>query len=103
EGDSPRARRIAQIFAGCKIPCSTIPSLIYGRWEKLLWNIPFNGLGVLLDLSTDRLIGTANGLALVRRLMSEVEQTAGKLGVIFPGDLIDRKIDYTRTMGAYRT
>jgi 2-dehydropantoate 2-reductase len=103
EGDSPRARRIAQIFAACKIPCITIPNLVYGRWEKLLWNIPFNGLGALLDLSTDRLIGTEDGLALVRQLMTEVGHTAAKLGVNFPPNLIEKKIDYTRTMGAYKT
>ncbi|MGA3068552.1 MAG: 2-dehydropantoate 2-reductase [Tepidisphaeraceae bacterium] len=103
EVDSPRARHIAQIFAGCKIPCATLPNLIYGRWEKLLWNIPFNGLGALLDLSTDHLLAIEDGLAMVRKLMGEVDRAAAKLGVNFPPDLIDRKIDYTRSMGAYRT
>ncbi len=103
EGASPRARRIAEIFSQCKIPCGTIPNLIYGRWEKLLWNIPFNGLGALLDRSTDRLIDNAAGLHLVTTLMAEVERIAAALGHKLPADLIQRKIDYTRTMGAYRT
>jgi 2-dehydropantoate 2-reductase len=103
QGDSLRAARVAEIFSKCKVPCSTIPNLAYGRWEKLMWNIPFNGLGALLDLSTDRLINSEPGLHLVRRLMAEVDAIARAIGVQFPPNLIDKKIDYTRTMGAYKT
>jgi 2-dehydropantoate 2-reductase len=103
QGDSPRARRIAEIFSKSNVHCATIPNLIYGRWEKLLWNIPFNGLGALLDLSTDRLINSEPGLYLVRQLMADVQTAAASLGVRFPPDLIQKKIDYTRTMGPYKT
>jgi 2-dehydropantoate 2-reductase len=103
QGDSPRARRIAQIFRDCKINCETIPNLMHGRWEKLVWNIPFNGLGALLDLSTDRLIDSETGLRLVRQLMEEVVAIAAGLGIRFPSDIIQRKIEHTQTMGAYKT
>ncbi|HLL89706.1 MAG TPA: 2-dehydropantoate 2-reductase N-terminal domain-containing protein, partial [Tepidisphaeraceae bacterium] len=57
-GDSPRARAIADLFTAAKVPCSVLPDLKLGRWEKLVWNVPFNGLGAALDLATDQLLAT---------------------------------------------
>jgi 2-dehydropantoate 2-reductase len=102
-GPTERTRRIAEIFASSKIPCQVLDDLTHGRWEKLVWNVPFNGLGALLDLTTDRLIGSAEGMALVLPLMEEVIQTATGVGVHFPPDIIQQKIDHTRTMGPYKT
>ncbi len=42
-GHRPRAR-IAQIFVDSGVRCEAIDDLKYGRWQKLVWNIPFNGL-----------------------------------------------------------
>ena len=74
-----------------------------GRWEKLVWNIPFNGLGAALDLTTDRLIGSTAGMDLLNRLMREVVAIAAAEGVQMPPDLIDRQITHTSTMGAYQS
>lgn len=102
-GPSPRVQRLAELFAASQIPCRILDSLLYGRWEKLLWNIPFNGLGAALDLATDALIATPAGEALVRSIMQEVSAAAAAYGVIFPPDLIDRQIQNTRTMGPYKS
>jgi len=102
-GPSPRARQIAALFRGSSVPCQVLENLAYGRWEKLVWNIPFNGLGALLDLTTDRLIGSPDGLALVTRLMQEVIDTSKALHLQLPDNMIQKEIEYTRTMGPYKT
>lgn len=99
--DSPRARQIAALFTAAKVPCEALASLMYGRWAKLIWNIPFNGLCALLDLPTDRLIATEEGTAVIRQIMDEVMAAAASDGVQLDAKLPQTNIDLTRTMGAY--
>jgi 2-dehydropantoate 2-reductase len=98
---SPRAAVIATLFNDSKIRCEVLDDLRYGRWEKLVWNIPFNGLGAALDLSTDRLLATETGVALVRQVMNEVIATAAAAGVELRPGTVEHQIGRTRTMGAY--
>src|SRR3954471_17425006 len=42
----PRTHDIASLFRRAGIPCSVTDNLARAHWEKLVWNIPFNGLGV---------------------------------------------------------
>lgn len=100
-GDSPRARAVSEMFNAAKLPCSVLPDLRLGRWEKLVWNVPFNGLGAALDLTTDQLLATTAGEELVAGLMREVVATAAAIGVQLPGDIVRKQIDRTRPMGAY--
>ena len=102
-GPSPRASRIAQIFKSSRVPCRVLDDLRYGRWEKLVWNIPFNGLSAAMDLTTDRLVGTPEGIELIRAIMAEVVAAARANGVNLPADIIDKNIQRTLTMGPYRT
>ncbi len=102
-GPSVRAAQIAELFRSSKIPCDVLDDLQYGRWEKLVWNVPFNGLGAAMDLTADRLIATAAGTALVSRLMAEVIAAANALGIGLPRSLIETKISQTRSMGPYQT
>jgi 2-dehydropantoate 2-reductase len=102
-GATPRVHAIAQLFQSSNIPARVLENLRYGRWEKLVWNIPFNGLSAAMDLTTDILIGSAEGEALVRAVMTEVIAGAHAVGVHLPYSLIDAKINQTRGMGAYLT
>jgi 2-dehydropantoate 2-reductase len=98
-----RVNRIAEMLRASKISCRVIDDLRYGRWEKLVWNIPFNGLSAALNLTTDLLLAIPAGEALVRSLMEEVIDAALSVGVELPRSLIQAKIDQTRGMGAYKT
>jgi 2-dehydropantoate 2-reductase len=102
-GISDRARRIAEIFSASQISCAAIENLAYGKWEKLVWNVPFNGLGAALLLTTDQLLASPNGLSLVRALMHEVIETSNALGISMKLSLTEEKVRYTQTMGAYKT
>ncbi len=42
----PRTHDIAGAIRHSGVPCVVSDSLAKARWEKLVWNIPFNGLGV---------------------------------------------------------
>lgn len=98
-----RVGQIAEMFRASKIPCRVLDDLRFGRWEKLVWNIPFNGLSAALDQTTDLLLSLPEGEALVRSLMEEVIAGARAVGVDLPRSLIQAKIDQTRGMGAYKT
>jgi 2-dehydropantoate 2-reductase len=102
-GHTDRTERIARIFRDSGIACEILADLRVARWEKLVWNIPFNGLGAAMDLTTDELLATAAGEALVREIMSEVAAAAGAAGAAVADDIIDRHIRITRPIGAYRT
>lgn len=102
-GPGDRVRKIADLFSASGVPCEVLENLTFGRWDKLIWNIPFNGLGAALDLTTDQLIGSGPGLRLVRRLMEEVIAACEPLGVRFDLSVTEEKICHTQTMGAYKT
>jgi len=118
----PRTQAVAEMFRQAGLKCSIREDLGKAHWEKLVWNVPFNGLGVaaLAGLEamtvgavpaqivrrgcfpTDELLGDARWAALVRALMLEVIDAAGKLGHAIPETLADQMIERTRTMGTYR-
>jgi 2-dehydropantoate 2-reductase len=102
-GPSERAHWVAQTFRDSKIKCEVLPDLRLGRWQKLVWNATFNGLGAVADLTTDLLIGTGPGMEVVVALINEVIATAKAAGVTLPPNIVQVQIDHTATMGAYRS
>ena len=102
-GPSERASGIARMFQTSKVPCEVLDDLRAGRWSKLVWNAPFNGLGAVLDLTTDRLIEDEGGVQLISAIMREIIAAAQGLGLTMPPDMVERMIRHTRTMGAYRS
>jgi 2-dehydropantoate 2-reductase len=98
-----RLTRLAEMFKVSQVPVRLADDLRYARWDKLVWNVPFNGLSAVLDQTTDLLIGTPEGEALVRSIMAEVMGAALAVGVELPASLPDAKVNATRGMGAYKT
>ena len=41
----PRTHDLAARFREAGVPCTVTENLARAHWEKLVWNIPFNGLG----------------------------------------------------------
>ena len=100
-GLTDRARWIAQMLQQAKVPATALADVRYGQWEKLVWNVPFNGLGAALGFETDRLLASEAGRAMVQGLMLEVIATAATVGVHLPPETAQMQIDRTATMGAY--
>ncbi len=57
-----------------------MPDLEQARWQKLVWNIPYNGLSVLLKSSTAPLMANADSRSLIEAIMEEVIGAAGACG-----------------------
>ncbi len=118
----PRTHDIASAIRHSGVPCEVTDHLRRAHWEKLVWNIPFNGLGVASAagygamisgevaphtpigpcLTTDKLLDQGKWEMLVRELMHEVIAAANAQNLKVDPALADFQIERTRTMGAYR-
>jgi len=120
----PRTHEIAAAFRHAGVPCNVTDNLARAHWEKLVWNIPFNGLGIAgilgfdavnaglpaqdhrdvvrACLATDQLLHDPRWAGLVNELMLEVISIAQGLGHDLAPSLAEMNLERTRTMGAYR-
>ena len=94
---------IATDFRSAGIPISLCDNLLLARWQKLIWNIPYNGLSVVLNATTDQLMANPNTKALVMRLMKEVQLAAMADDCQIVDEFIQQMLDYTALMKPYRT
>ena len=102
-GISEKLREIANDFESAGIPIVISEDLLLARWKKLVWNIPYNGLSVVLDARTDELMANADTRILVEKLMWEVVAGAKSCDRTIPDDFIPKMLDYTDKMKPYRT
>jgi len=126
----PRTHELVARFCEAGVTCTASDNLARAHWEKLVWNIPFNGLGVagaagpdalerlysnpptpplpcctsplLPCLTTDELLADARWAQLVKEVMLEVIAAARALGFDVPDAFAEERINRTRSMGAYR-
>lgn len=118
----PRTHRIAEVIKDSGVFCKVTEDLAATHWEKLVWNIPFNGLGVAGAagieavesgriapgkklgpcLTTDILLGDPRWEKLVRELMMETIHAARALNLSVPESAAERQIARTRDMGPYK-
>lgn len=102
-GTTDKMRQIAEDFNSANIPMELVEDLLLGRWKKLVWNIPYNGLSVILNATTDELMADSYTRQLVEKLMYEVADGAKSTGRIIPDSFIQTMLDYTVKMKPYRT
>ena len=120
----PRTQDIASMFRHAGVPCKVTDNLERAHWEKLVWNIPFNGLGVASAggyepltappaaraiprslgpcLPTEALLADSRWESMARELMLEVIGVANALGLKIPESFAEKQISRTRAMGAYK-
>jgi 2-dehydropantoate 2-reductase len=72
ESSSDRCEQIATLFQQAGVPCRAVNDLRRTRWEKLVWNIPFNGLCALMQKNVSELLAHAPTRELVWQMMQEV-------------------------------
>ncbi len=77
--------------------------LVRARWRKLMWNVPFNPLSVILDATTDLLMADPDVVALIGTLMSEVMAAATAEGRALPESLPEDLLAATAAMTPYAT
>ncbi len=102
-GITDTMRRIAADLNESGTPTTLMEHLELARWQKLVWNVPFNGLSVILDATTDRIMADAHGRRLAEALMLEVVEGAGACGLPIDRADVDDMLDRTVRMTPYRT
>ena len=77
-------------------------SYLEARWKKAVWNMPFNGMTVALNTSTDRLLKNPATRQLIYDQMMEVIGAANALGVnTLTADFADKMMQMTDEMVPY--
>ena len=107
----PILKAVAQDFTAAGIAIDLTPDLYMARWRKLVWNIPFNGLSVVLNATTTAMMANPHARQLAADLMKEVVIAAnGCAQKITPtGDrgldpaIIDTMLTHTAKMEPYHT
>jgi 2-dehydropantoate 2-reductase len=104
KGVTDRMTAIGEDFGDAGIRIHYAEDLVEARWQKLIWNVPFNGLSVVLQATTDRIMDDPFTCALAERLMQEVAAAAQAAAerTIEPG-FIQRMLRDTARMKPYRT
>ncbi|MDZ7965828.1 MAG: putative 2-dehydropantoate 2-reductase [Nostoc sp. DedSLP03] len=95
--------QIATDFERADIPIRMVDNLLQARWEKLVWNIPYSGLPVVLNATTDELMADLHTRSLIKQLMSEVVKGARSCACTISDDFIHYLLEHTDKMKPYRT
>jgi 2-dehydropantoate 2-reductase len=102
--DPERVERLAAMFVQAGVDCRATDDFKRARWEKLVWNIPFNGLSALLLQTVDRLLNVPATRCLVREIMLEVIRAANAQGLSRPiaEGYAGSMLEFTDNMGVYK-
>jgi 2-dehydropantoate 2-reductase len=99
----PLVRELAAAFKRCGISCQLADNLNCARWEKLVWNICFNGLAIVAGSLPVSEIVTSPALRLkAAQIMSEALMAANSNGCQLPTGLIEKYMLITENLGDYR-
>ncbi|MCQ4314547.1 putative 2-dehydropantoate 2-reductase [Stutzerimonas zhaodongensis] len=89
------------MFREAGVDSNAAANLNQARWQKLVWNMPYNGLSVLLRAGTAPLMANPDSRALVRSIMLEACGAAAACGHALPEGLVDRMMSSTDHMPDY--
>ena len=108
--DPAELDRALALWQGAVVEVSSAPSLLRARWEKLCWNVPFNGLTVAAGGVTTEVIVTDAALREDARALMEEVVAAGNAALAAAASperidgeaVITRMFALTDVMGPYR-
>ncbi len=108
--DPAELDRALALWQGAVVEVSSAPSLLRARWEKLCWNVPFNGLTVAAGGVTTEVIVTDAALREDARALMEEVVAAGNAELATQNSperidgeaVITRMFALTDVMGPYR-
>jgi len=94
---------LLSLFQKGGVEVRTAEHVAAARWQKLMWNIPFNGLTIVSgEVGVDQILGDKELSHRCLLLMEEVRRTATALGFPLPSSLPAELMEKTREMGDYR-
>ena len=91
----------AALLRAAGVDSQAMDNLGQARWQKLVWNVPYNGLSVLLGASTTPLMADSDTRELIQALMAEVVQGAAACGHELPEGYADHLLRVTEQMPDY--
>ena len=92
---------LLQDMTDASIQAAEVPYL-EARWKKAVWNMPFNGMTVALNTSTDKLLKNPATRQLIYDQMMEVIGAANALGVnTLTSEFADKMMQMTDEMVPY--
>jgi 2-dehydropantoate 2-reductase len=97
-----RTHALAQQFTASGVRMHVAENLMEARWRKLVWNVPFNGLAVANNVTTDVVCRTPALAAEARALMAEIQHAAAAFGYVISDDFLGQQFDVTPPMGSYQ-
>ncbi len=100
-GITPALEAVAEDFSAAGIAVDTTENLGLARWQKLVWNMAFNGTSVVLGATTDQLMAENSSLSLVKEIMREVVTAASACGFELGEEVLEGMLTATGTMVAY--
>jgi 2-dehydropantoate 2-reductase len=101
-GVSSKTAQLCELFNKACIECEASENIVTGRWQKCVWNAPFNPLSVLSGglLTLDILQAQES---FVRSIMQEICNIAAACGHPLPDDIVNTNIESTYAMPPYKT
>jgi 2-dehydropantoate 2-reductase len=99
---SDRCTALAQALAAGGLKAPVRPRIRDDIWFKLLGNATFNPVSVLTHATLEQMGRDAGVRAVIKRMMTEAQEVAAKLGVEFPLEL-EKRIDGATAVGAHKT
>ncbi len=92
------------LFDNAKVKFNILDDIEQMRWQKLLWNLPFNSLSVICGgVDTQVLIQDEKIYALIWKIMREIQQVAKLCGHELPLAMLERNMQFTKEFPPYKT
>ncbi len=92
---SHRIELIKKMFEEAGVKCNISANITKDKWEKLMWNVGFNGLSALTRQPVHPLLNHPPTKTIIKKLMDELVAVAHAVGVPVNQALPDRYIENT--------
>mgnify|MGYP002633111272 CR=1 FL=1 len=86
-----------------RIQSKILPCLTIERWRNLMWNIPFNGLSTLLDITVDKIMQSPPLRQHAYTMSKETDNATTALQLSIDRVFIDTIMTYTDKIKPYYT
>ncbi|MBF0370820.1 MAG: 2-dehydropantoate 2-reductase [Magnetococcales bacterium] len=103
QGRSDKVDQLGRLFEKSRTPCHISENVVTDRWQKLVWNAPFNPISMLVGANTREILEVAETANLVEKVMEEVCRVAAAAGHPLPPGIVKKNLDDTYRMAPYLT
>jgi 2-dehydropantoate 2-reductase len=104
KGIGQGCQQFGQLLEQGGLPGKLTDDVVNARWQKCLWNAPFNPTSALTGPSkTHTILDALQGEEMIRDMMLEVANTAAAAGHPLPVGIIDQYVQATKDVKPYKT